>query len=552
MLKGPNEKPFRESQRRTPSSSRVEARLRPTNADAIASTLAESGVEFVFGLPGGEIAPLIEACRNVGIRFLLTGHEASAAFMAEVTGQILGRPGVCVSTLGPGAMNMALGLANAFLDRSPVVAITADISTAIRGHFPHQRLPLTSIFGSICKASFAFDGDGTADLTAKAINLASHPPYGPVHLSLPSDVAVAHPISERVTAHPDVTLPNDQMALTEIAEMLSEAKRPILLIGLGCRPEDTPALVAFLERTRMPFVVTPKAKGSVPEDRPDFLGVVGGVALDKAIMETVDEADFILGVGFDPVECDKPWYVGRAIANISRFPTAEGAYRPVESLGDVGTQLSLLSETTQAKPWPQELISSCASRLRVRPKPGRGVSPIEVIYALREMLPKETILTSDVGSHKYFACQFWRALAPRTFYVSNGLSAMGFGIPAGIAAKLQFPECPVVALVGDGGFLMMLHNLTFLKQYHIPLIVVCLVDESLSLIKLGQQRRGFVPYGVDFPAPDFTKVAAGFDIRAVWANSIANLRRSVDESLQTNEPVVVSIPVDSLEYEEYA
>lgn len=524
-----------------------------TNAEEIARVLAEAGVELVFGLPGGEVVVLLEACKQAGIRFLLTGHEASAAFMADVTGQITGRAGVCIATLGPGAMNLSLGLANAYLDRSPVLALTGSIPSTIEEHFPHQRIPLTRIFDPICKLSVIADGTGTAALAAHSLQLAATPRWGPVHLAVPSDLA-------GVPAKPGVPTvlaevadpPATDGVLNDIAALLGGAKLPLVVAGLGCLPADVPALRRFVDDTKMPFVVTPKAKGVLSEDAPGFLGVAGGMAIDRIVMETVDYADILIGVGFDPVECDRPWYMGRRIANISRATTAEGTYKPIEWVGSIGEGLDALRRLVQSRPWDPEVVKARRAPLLVTPRPGKAVSPLEVVRTLRNLLPRDGVLTCDVGSHKYFAGQFWQAYEPHTFFMSNGLSAMGYGIPAAIAAKLQFPQRPVVALVGDGGFLMMLHNLVFLRQHHVPVIVVCLVDHSLSLIRIGQQRRGLEPYGVDFPAPDFSALAGGFGLSSHCVGSIAEFGHRVEAAIETSEPTVIEVPIDTLEYEAYA
>ncbi|HEV2440121.1 MAG TPA: thiamine pyrophosphate-binding protein [bacterium] len=531
-----------------------------TNAEAIAAALADAGIDHAFGLPGGEITVLIEACRRAGIRFYLTGHEASAAFMADVTGQITGRPGVCMATLGPGAVNLGLGVSNAFLDRSPVLAITADLSTALAPHFPHQRLPLGRLFGAIAKASATVDGRGTGDLVSRAVSLAVSAPPGPVHLALPSNLAAAAAGPGTPSADLVPTQPQTPGAahgeftevLAEARDLLAGAERPLVVVGLGCAPRDASALRAFVDRTGWPFIATPKAKGMLPEDAPGFLGVVGGMAVDAAVMETVEQADVLLGVGFDPVECDKDWYVRRRLVNLSRASTAEGAYRPVEPLGDIAESLAALAGLRR-RAWPDALLA--AARARIRPEPlaasgDAGLSPLAATRALRDAAPRETVLTCDVGSHKYYCGQFWASYEPHTFFMSNGLSGMGYGVPAAIAAKLQLHDRPVLSVVGDG-LLMMLHNLTFLRQYEVPVTIVCFVDASLSLIRVGQRRRGFVPYGVDFPPPEFETIARGFGIDGVRADSVDGLRRTVAAALASRRPAVVTVPVDGREYDAY-
>lgn len=523
----------------------------PTTAEAIARALAEGGVDRLFGLPGGEVVALLDACRRAGIRFYLTGHEASAAFMAEVTGQITERAGVCVATLGPGAMNLSLGLANAFLDRAPVLALTAGLASTLESYFPHQRLPLASVFAGITKLSTVVDTVGPADLVTSSLVLAATPPYGPVHLTLPSDLALAPARTAAGQRIPLPTPPDAEASLEDVADALRRARRPLLIAGLGCLPRDVPALRRFVDATAMPFVVTPKAKGVLPEDAPGFLGVVGGMALDRAVLETLDRADLLFGVGFDPVECDKDWYATREVVNLSRAPTSQGRYEPLERIGDITDNLTRLLPRVAPRPWPEADLEEARARLRVPPIQGQGLSPLQAVQALRDILPEDTILTCDVGSHKYYAGQFWRASAPHTFFMSNGLSAMGYGLPAAIAARLQFPSPPVVAVVGDGGMQMMLHNLTFLRQYRLAVVVVVFVDSSLSMIRIAQQRRGLEPYGVDFPSPDFAVVARGFGLTGTRVASVDDLKRAVDSAATAREPAVIHVPVNIHEYEAY-
>lgn len=525
-----------------------------TNAEAIVSELARLGVGRVFGVPGGEVTLLLDACRRAGIPFYSVGHEASAAFMAATTGQLAGIPGACLATVGPGAVNLGIGVAHALLDRAPMVALTAQVPVPLMPHFSHQRLPLDRFFGSLCKWSVTLDGRQTVEAVWQAAAVATAPPPGPVHVALPSDLAGDRPRPGLGAAGWPQGEPagGASASLGDVAGLLARAHRPLVVVGLGCTPCDVPVLRTFVDRTGIPYVVTPKAKGTLPEDTPGFLGVVGGMAIDSAVMANVDEAGFLLGVGFDPVECDKDWYLGRPMACLGRWPTAEGAYRPVEVVGDIATSLAGLAGSAGPVRWPADLLARCRERIRPSPLPPRdGLSPLESLRALREVAPPETILACDVGSHKYFAGQFWPCRDPQTFLVSNGLSGMGYGLPAAIAAKLHAPRRPVLALLGDGGLLMSLHALTCMRQHRIPVAVIVFVDGSLSLIRIAQQRRGVEPYGVEFPPPDFAAVARGFGVEGVAVRSLDELKRAVDGFLRDEAPLVISVPVDVREYEAY-
>src|SRR5258706_1727695 len=308
----------------------------PTHAQAIASVLAERGVRYVFGLPGGEIVAFINACREAGLQFLLTGHEASAAWMAQVVGQITGIPGVCAATLGPGATSLVTGIANAFLDRALVVAVTAQIPAAAYPTMTHQRLALNEMFAPITKRSVAIGDGDTAQLARDAMDLATAPRPGPVHLSLANDAAVGQMILSPASGS---SAPVGQVILSsasgEILTRLEASQRPLILIGLGATPACAPMIRALVDKLGAPFLVTPKAKGIVGEDHPLFAGVASGMAIDRDIVETIRTADVVLAIGFDPVECDKDWFATTDIVSIDSATMAEGAYHPLETIGAI-------------------------------------------------------------------------------------------------------------------------------------------------------------------------------------------------------------------------
>ncbi|MBI3075527.1 MAG: thiamine pyrophosphate-binding protein [Deltaproteobacteria bacterium] len=250
-----------------------------TTAEVFARSLREAGVRRIFGLPGGEVVNLIEACRREGVEFVLTRHEATAAFMADVTGQISRRPGVCLSTLGPGATNLVSGVANAYLDRSPVLAITGDMSTEVARSCTHQQLDLNALYGPITKWSARVVGEGTAPLVRRALALTTEGRPGPAHLVLPSNVARGE---ERQGPGPALPPPPPEVAIApeavrKFVQVVGRAARPVLLLGIGVDPvRHRQAVLRLLEATGMPALVTPKAKGVIPEDHPLFAGVCSG------------------------------------------------------------------------------------------------------------------------------------------------------------------------------------------------------------------------------------------------------------------------------------
>jgi acetolactate synthase-1/2/3 large subunit len=502
----------------------------------MAGSLAARGVQYVFGLPGGEIVAFIDACRRAGIRFLLTGHEASAAWMAQVVGQITGVPGVCAATLGPGATNLVTGVANAWLDRAPMLAVTAQIPGAAIDTMTHQRVVLDRLFAPVTKGTFAVGSEDTVALVERGMDLAAAPRPGPVHISLASDLAVqAYDEQPRqadidlgATAAPD---------LRAVMTRLEAAARPIVLIGLGATPAASPAIRAFIDKLQAPFLITPKAKGIVSEDHALFAGVASGMAIDRDIVDIIKSADLVVGIGFDPVECDKTWFADVDVVAIDSVSMTEGRYRPLEAIGDIGALAASLNPAP--KPWRASLPKREARS---------GLSPLRLIEELRSIFPRDGIATCDVGSHKLVMGQFWRSYEPGTFFMSNGLSGMGFGIPAAIAAQLCHPKKPVVAVVGDGGMLMMLHDLALIRELALPILIVVLSDRSLSLIRVSEERRGLPAYGVDFTPPDFAAIAQAFGIAGRRVNSIAEAKSCAEQVLTERAPFVLDVPIDYREY----
>nr|AER58186.1 acetolactate synthase [uncultured Acidobacteriota bacterium] len=502
----------------------------------MAGSLAARGVQYIFGLPGGEIVAFIDACRRAGIRFLLTGHEASAAWMAQVVGQITGVPGVCAATLGPGATNLVTGVANAWLDRAPMLTVTAQIPGAAMETMTHQRVPLDRLFAPITKGSFAVGFGDTVALVEHSMDRAAAPRPGPVHISLPSDLAV-HEYHERPRQEA-IDLPTGGPPdLHPISTRLEAAARPIVIIGLGAMPAAAPAIRAFIDRLQAPFLVTPKAKGIASEDHPLFAGVASGMAIDRDIVETIKSADLVIGIGFDPVECDKTWFADVDVVSIDSASMVEGRYRPLEAIGDLGELVACLNPAP--KPWHAELPKREAQA---------GLSPLRLIEELRSIFPRDGIAACDVGSHKLVMGQFWRSYEPGTFFMSNGLSGMGFGLPAAIAAQLCHPQKHVMAVVGDGGMLMMIHDLVLIRELGLPILIVVLSDRSLSLIRVSEERRGFPAYGVDFTPPDFAAIAQAFGIAGRRVASIAEAKSCAERALTERAPFVIDVPIDYREY----
>src|SRR5919204_1899087 len=477
----------------------------PTCAEVLAATLRDAGVERMFGLPGGEILDFIEAARKVGIEFILVRHEAVAAFMADASGQIERRPGVCVSTLGPGAMNLTLGVANAYLDRSPMIAITAAHAMSARPFATHQNLDLNAVFRPFTKDTITLDGRDTAGVVERAWQMAIEPRPGPVHLALPSDVArqqdcrTGSPTAARWAPQP-LSAPSGD-SIRALGDEIARARRPIVVLGLDLDPTTAPLPVRrFVEALGVPVFVTPKAKGILPEDHHLYCGVCGGLAADAIVLELFQEADLLIGLGFEPVESDKLWHHTMRLVSIGPVSIASGEFRPtLEVTGDVPTALAALSARRFGPvEWPSETRSRFRDALECTLRPSRrspqgegGLSAFEVTTCLRELFPPETIVTTDVGSIKLLVSQAWRTTEPLTFLESNGLSAMGYSLPAAMAATFLAPNRPVLCTIGDGGYSMVFADLETCVRHRIHFVTVVYNDSALSLIDVAQKRRGY-------------------------------------------------------------
>ena len=538
----------------------------------------------MFGLPGGEILDFIEAARNVGIEFILVRHEAVAAFMADASGQIERKPGVCVSTLGPGAMNLTLGVANAFLDRSPLIAITATMSTSAAPYATHQQLDLNAVFRPFTKQTITLDGVNTAATVRRAWRTALEPRFGPVHLALPSDVArqPEHQANDRspVSLTPDPPPKPGAEAVARMAGEISRAKRPVIVLGLDLNPyTDAPAVRRFAEAVGAPVFVTPKAKGLFPEDHPQFYGVCSGLAADSVIVRFLGNADLLVGVGFDPVESDKLWHHTMKLVSIAPASIASGHYRPpLELVGDMVDSLTRLGDRKYGPhQWTQdeqtafrqrleamlrgsdasqsnaetaecaassENVKSLRSQRALRP----GLSALVVTRCLRDLFPPETIVTTDVGSIKLLVSQAWRSTEPMTFLESNGLSAMGYSLPAAMAAKLARPDRPVLCTMGDGGFAMVFADLETCVRRRIPFVTVVYNDNALSLIDAAQERRGYPTCGVRYGDIDFAAASAALGAWSRRAMTLDELAAAVKEARQLDVPAVIEVPIDPTEY----
>ncbi len=525
------------------------------NADLIVATLRAAGISRGFGIPSGNVLPLMDAMRRGGVEFVLTAHEGSAGFAADVTGRITGKPGLCIATLGPGATNLATGVGCAFLDRSPLIALTCNLVTEQLGRRIQMWIDHHALFAPITKASFRLEPGKVVATVAEAVRIAMSEPRGPVHLDLPEDVALAA-AREAVPAFAEAAAgrPASDEALAKAHALIAEARRPIAVLGSSAMRLADPALLrGVIERHNLPFATTTMAKGMIDEDHPLSLGCIER-ACRQVQRKFLRSADLIVGLGYDTVEVEYEAWIGDVpllsidIEPADVAPSVKLVHQACGDLGGSLGRLAALAACTNA--WTPDRLAAHRRAVQAALRPATSTfSAHAAIDAVRRALPREGVLAFDVGAHTHQIASQWSAHAPKTFQITNGWSSMGFGLPAAIAAKLAKPELPVVCLIGDGCFQMTCGEVAVAKRLGLTLPIVVLDDRWLALIKVKQIRRQFPLYGTELQAEDYGEPPAHyFGVPALGVRSAQALEGAVTQALAARGPTVIEAVVDSEHY----
>ena len=529
-----------------------------TTAAVIARVLSGAGIDRVFGLPGGEVLVLIDELRRAGIEFVLMRHEANAGIAAAVYGKLRGQPGVVLSTLGPGAANLMLPLSSAYLDQEPLLAISADIPEEFPASHTHQRLPLHDMYRPVTKYVAKVTAQNATEVVQRALAACMERPYGAAYVTLSAREALK-PAADTAPAASDRAPAADRSAASAaaaraLAGKLSRATRPLVVVGLAIDPANSARLRAWLDAWNLPVAVTPKAKGIVDETAANFVGVAGGMAADDVVCGALQAADVLVGVGLDPVEVDKTWHAELAIDWVLDAPNVGGAagiVPPGAVLVDHAAFLEAIGSLPPPAAWDTPFDEFQQRRLRLlRDRSGAGgvMWPGDIVESLAAALPPDTIVTTDVGSHKYLFGQYWPSRRPATFWMSNGLSGMAYGLSAAIGARLARPDTTVLAAVGDGGFSMNAQELESAERVGAPFITVVLEDGSYSLIKLSQEGKALPRYGVDFGPIDTVAMAAACGVEALRTTSPDELASAAARAARARRCVVLAVPVDYTDY----
>ena len=523
-------------------------------AQVLVECLREEGVDTIFGIPGEETLDLMFAIKESGIHFIDTRHEQGAAFMADVYGRLTGRAGVCLSTLGPGATNLVTGVADAFLDGSPLVAITGQVGTDQMQLTSHQYLDLTTMFAPITKRTKQIiRPDTVAEITRLAFKYAENEKPGATHIDLPKNItkmpADVKPLKkqEKMIEYASVK------AVETASKLIKQAKVPVILAGNGAvRQNASKMLTEFVNTLHIPVVNTMMAKGIVSMDNPYSLWTLG-IPQKDYVNKIFEEADLVIGVGYDMVECaPSKWNVhaDTKIIHIASEPAdVNKRYQPdVELVGDISNSLRKIMNITTREEEPEFALQLKARMMKEQEEMAADASypmkPARILSDVRRIMGREDIVLSDVGAHKMWIARHYHCYEPNTCLISNGFASMGFSVPGAISAKMLYPDRRVLAICGDGGFMMNNQELETAVREHIPFVTLIWEDEAYGLIKWKEMEQFGDSCYVDFANPDFKMMAESMHCKGYEVHSSEELIPTLEEAFAQKVPAVVVVKVD--------
>ncbi|WP_067817988.1 acetolactate synthase large subunit [Actinomadura kijaniata] len=526
-------------------------------ARLLVRTLEAEGVEYVFGIPGEENIHFVDALNDSPIRYVLVRHEQGAAFMAEIYGRLTGKAGVASATLGPGAINLQLGVADATTNSTPVVAISAQVGLDRIYKESHQIVDLVSLFRPITKWSeLAPTARALPEMVRKAFKTAQTERPGAVYLAIPEDVESAPVPADLAPLPRNVVRPQEPSPaqIARAADVLARARQPIVLAGHGAtRAHASDALVHFSERLGLPVATTFNGKGVFPDDHRNALGAVGFMRHDY-VNFGFDEADVLIAVGyelqeFDPVKVNPN--ADKKIIHIHQFPAEVDDHYPVEVgiQGDISHSLRQLGEAVHRR-WDATGTGEQIRRMmreeleQGRADDGFPLSPRRVVADIREVMGRHDVVLADTGAVKMWMARMYPTYEPNTLLVSNGLSSMGFAVPGALAAKLARPDRKVLAATGDGAFLMNSQEIETAVRERIPFTVLVWQDDAYGLIEWKMNLELGRSSHIRFGGIDYVKYAESLGAQGYQVTSADELLPTLRKALDHDGVSVVTVPVD--------
>ncbi len=523
----------------------------------LAKSLHDLGVRYVFGIPGGPSIPYMDAMRHHGIEVITTANEQSAGMMADVFGRLTGIPGVCHATFGPGATNLSTGIGGAYLDRSPLIALTSEMASGNIGRKIQMNVDHQALLKPVTKWTTRLSKENFSETLNKAVETATMEMPGPVHIGVPvnlfeDDVDPVDPIdikASRSDKEPQASL------LEKAMKMIHNADRPLLAVGLtSFRLGLHDKIRDFAHKHRLPVVLTPMAKGIMDHDDPCYAGVLFHARCDF-VAETYRQADLVIGLGYDSVEFNyEAWMPNVPLIHIDSEPVdIASEYTGICDIdGDLEAALDKLNLTEfKHFSWDLDAVKETKTHMFEALVPDTGTfTPSDATLVIREVLPDNGILTCDVGAHTHLLGQLWDTGKNGKLIMTNGWSSMGFGIPSAIGAKLCCPTIPVACVTGDGAFLMNCGDLVVAKRKNLNVVIIVYADKDYSLIKVKQGWKGVDQYATFVQDSEFFDADKFLGIPVLKVNDKASLKEALEKSFEVAGPMIIEAVVDGSIYQD--
>lgn len=525
-------------------------------ADLLVECLQEEGVEYIFGIPGEENLAVMNAIADSPIHFITTRHEQGAAFMADVYGRLTGKAGVCLATLGPGATNLITGVADADSDGAPLVAITGQVGTERMHITGHQFLDLTKLFEPITKRTkMVMRPDTVNEVVRLAFKYAESEKPGATHIDLPVNVAKMEVADSERPMHKKIP-PKEYAELDTIqdaAGIIFRAQNPVILAGSGViRNHASKALTDFADQLKIPVINTMMAKGAIPFDDKYSMWTIGIPQKDYQ-NKILDEADLVIAVGYDIVEYAPVKWNAKGTTDIvhvdMRPAHINKLYQPeVEVVGDISDSLIQIGRRVKRDTEPEKALQIKQKMAEEHESYAEDdafpMKPQRILNDVRKVMGRDDIVISDVGAHKMWIARHYQCYEPNTCIISNGFATMGISVPGAIGAKIVYPDRHVLAICGDGGFMMNCQEFETALRAGTPFVTLIFHDSSYGLIKWKQMDQYNKSCYVDFTNPDFVKFAESMGAVGYRVEKAADLVPMLQEAFRQTVPVIIDCPVD--------
>jgi acetolactate synthase-1/2/3 large subunit len=524
-------------------------------AELFVSALENEGVRQIFAVPGEENLDFVEALRRSSIELVVTRHEQAAAFMAATHGRLTGRPGVCLTTLGPGALNLTTGAAYALLGAMPMIMITGQKGILSRKQAAFQVVDMVSTMRPLTKMAHQIVSPATIpSIVREAFRVAQEERPGPVHLELPEDIAAeAAPAISPVRIHPIELPPASPAALDRAAELILKAERPLVMLGAAAsRPQLAEGLSRVVQRLQIPFFNTQMGKGSVAGGSGLYMGTAALSERDY-VHWAIDRADLIIAIGHDTVE-KPPFFMGPngpVVLHVGYLPaTVEEVYFPqAELVGDVGPSLALLADRLEGRLRSAgallDLREDILARIAERAEESRyPLTPQRIVHDVRQVMPEDGIVCLDNGMYKIWFARNYRTHVANTLLLDNALATMGAGLPSAMMAAMLNPGRRVLAVCGDGGFMMNSQELETAVRLKLNLVVLILQDNAYGMIRWKQAADGYADFGMTFGNPDFVTYASAYGVEGRRVADAEGLVPALEAAFSRGGVHLVVVPVD--------